>query len=65
MTKQNIEINAVSTTDNNKAQNIHEPSINDITDQQQTIELPNEYVNDPIKESLVTILKRNYNDYVY
>ena len=41
MTKQNIEINAVSTTDNNKAQNIHEPSINDITDQQQTIELPN------------------------
>ena len=41
MTKQNIEINAVSTTDNKKAQNIHEPSINDITDQQQTIELPN------------------------
>ena len=33
--------------------------------QQQTIELPNEYVNDPIKESLATIFKRNYDNYIH
>ena len=34
-------------------------------DQQQTIELPNEYVNDPIKESLATIFKRNFDNYIH
>ena len=34
-------MNAVNTTVNNEAQNV-EPTINDIIDQQQTIELPSE-----------------------
>ena len=34
MTTQNIEINTVNTTDNNEAQNVDEPAINDIKDQQ-------------------------------
>ena len=34
MTTQNIEINTVNTTDNNEAQNVDEPAINDIIDQQ-------------------------------
>ena len=38
---QNIEMNAVNTTVNNEAQNV-EPTINDIIDQQQTIELASE-----------------------
>ena len=65
MTMQNIEINAVNTTDNNEAQNIDKPTINGIIDQQQTIELPNEYVNDPIKESLAMTFKRNYDNYIH
>ena len=44
-----VEINAVNTTDNNRALNIDEPTINDIIDQHLIIELPNEYINDPIK----------------
>ena len=62
---QNIEINDVNTTDNNKVQNVDEPAINDIIDQQQTVELPNEYVNDPIKESLAAMFKQNYENYIH
>ena len=65
MTTQNIEINAFHISNNNETQKIDEPTINDIMDQQQTIELPNEYVNDPIKESLATIFKRNYDNYIH
>ena len=55
MTTQNIEINAFH--NNNETQNVDESTINDVMDQQQTIELPNKYVNNPIKESLATIFK--------
>ena len=65
MSTQNIEINAFHTSNNNETQNVDEPTINDVLDQQQTIELPNEYVNDPIKESLATIFKRNYDSYIH
>ena len=33
--------------------------------QQQTIELPYKYTIDPIKESLATIFKRNYSNYIH
>ena len=58
---QNIEMNAVHTADYNEAQNIDEPTIKDIINQQRTTELPNEYV----KESLATIFKQNYDKYIY
>ena len=54
---QNIEMNAVNTTDNNETQNVGEPTIKDIINPQQSTELPNEYVNNPVKESLATIFK--------
>ena len=41
MTAQYIEINAVNTADNKEAPNVDEPTIKDIIDQQQTIELAN------------------------
>ena len=62
---QNIEINAVNTADNNEAQNADEPTIKDIINRQQTTELPNEYVNNPVKESLATIFKRNCDNYIH
>ena len=65
MTTQNIEINFINTADNNEAQSVDEPVINYIIDQQQTIELPNEDVNDPVKESLAKIFKRNYDNYIH
>ena len=63
-TRQNIEINTFHASNNNETQNVDEPTINDIMDQQQTIELRNDYVNDSIKESLATIFKRNYGNYI-
>ena len=71
MTTQNIEINTNETdmnkvntneTDINKT-NTDETDINHIIEQQQTVELPDESANDPIKESLTTIFKRNYDNY--
>ena len=61
----NIEINAVNTADNNEAQNADEPTIKDIINRQQTTELPNEYVNNPVKESLATIFKRNCDNCIH
>ena len=70
---QNIEINTNETdmnkvntneTDINKI-NTDETDINHIIEQQQTVELPDESANDPIKESLTTIFKRNYSNYIH
>ena len=65
MTTQDFEINVANTASNDEAQNVDKPAINDIINQQQTVKLPNEYVNDPIKESLGTIFKRNYDNYIH
>ena len=65
LTTQNIEMNAVNTAVNNEVQNVDEPTTNDTIDQQQTIELPCKYTIDPIKESLATIFKRNYSNYIH
>ena len=63
MATQNIEINT-NETNINKI-NTNETDINHIIEQKQTVELPNESANDPIKESLTTIFKRNYDNYIY
>ena len=62
MATQNIEINT-NETNINKI-NTNETDINHIIEQKQTVELPNESANDPIKESLTTIFKRNYDNYI-
>ena len=70
---QNIEINTNETdmnkvntneTDINKI-NTDETDINHIIEQQQPVELPDESANDPIKESLTTIFKHNYDNYIH
>ena len=65
MTTQNIKINAVNAVANNEMQNTNETDIKHIIEQEQTVELPDESANAPIKELLITILKRNYDNYIH
>ena len=64
-TTQNTEINAVNAVANNEMQNINETDIKHIIEQEQTVELPDESANAPIKELLITIFKCNYDNYIH